>query len=220
MLPALQIPPPLDPSATPRLRSRKKAKTRLAIEDAALDLFAEQGYEDTTVDQIAARAEISKATFFRYFGAKGDVIFGAGDDRHQALQEAIAERPVSEDALTAVRMAVLRQWLPTVDPRRTVRQTRAARTSPVLRGLSLDLGVRWQTDVSDALARRQGLDSGDRSCRLAAAMAFAVLSNAVNLWMDNDCAVDLATVVDEGFDLLRELCGPPLPQPTGRSTTA
>ena len=210
MLPATRVLPRPEPAEPGRLRSQKKERTRLAIENAALDLFAEQGYEETTVDQIAARAEISKATFFRYFGSKGDVIFGGDEDRHHNLTQAIVERPASEDDLTAVRSAVEQRWLPTVDPQRTTRQTRAARTSPVLRGLSLDLSVRWQADVSEGLARRRGLPVPDRRCRLVAGVAFAVLSNAVNLWMDQEDARDLATIIDEGFDLVEELCGAPL----------
>ena len=206
VLPATQV-VASETSEPERLRSRKKERTRVAIEDAALDLFAQQGYEDTTVEQIAARAEVSKATFFRYFAAKGDVIFGADDDRHSDFQRAIIERPGSEDLLTAVRAAMREQWLPTVDPQRTARQTRAARTSPLLRGLSFDLSARWQMDVSEALARRQGIDVPDRRCRLVAWMAFAVLSNAVNLWVDASCAGDLAAAIDEGFDLLADVRG-------------
>jgi AcrR family transcriptional regulator len=210
VLPATQVLAQAESNESPHLRSLKKERTRLAIEDAALDLFAEQGYEDTTVDQIAARAETSKATFFRYFAAKGDVIFGADNDRHAGLMQAIVERPASEDELTAVRVAMQQEWLPTIDPQRTARQTRAARTSPMLRGLSLDLGVRWQADVSQALAQRRGLAEPARGCRLVAGVAFAVLSNAVNLWMDAGGVGDLATGIDEGFDLLRALCGAPL----------
>jgi AcrR family transcriptional regulator len=203
VLPTKQALPPAEPG---RLRLRKKQHTRRAIEDAALDLFVEQGYENTTVDQIAARAEVSKATFFRYFATKGEVIFGGDQDRHHDLHEAIVARPASESALTAVRSAMQQQWVPSLDPQRTVRQTRAARTSPVLRGLSHDLSMRWQADVSDALARRCGLDTPDRSCRLVAGLAFAVLSNAVNLWMDEGGRGDLGTTIDEGFELLNELC--------------
>jgi AcrR family transcriptional regulator len=189
-----------------RLRTRKKERTRVAIEDAALDLFAEQGYEDTTVDQIAARAEVSKATFFRYFASKGEVVFGGGEgDRHHDLKQAIIERPASEDAPTAVRSAMQQEWLPTLDPNRTARQTRAARTSPLLRGLSYDLSLRWQADVGEALAQRRGRDRPDRECRLVAAVAFLVLSDAVNTWVDAGCTGDLARAIDEGFDLLQGL---------------
>lgn len=189
-----------------QLRIRKKERTRLAIEDAALDLFAEHGFEETTVEQIAARAEVSKATFFRYFAAKSDVIFGVPAERHRELQRGIVERPADEDDLAAVRTAMRDRWLPTVDPGRTVRQTRAARTSPVLRGLSLDVGLRWQDDVSWAVAQRRDLDEPDRRCRLVAATAFTVLSNAVNVWMDRDGDGDLALVVDQGFELMRAVC--------------
>ena len=215
MLPATQVLPDVGPG---QLRFLKKQLTRLTIEDAALDLFAEQGYEDTTVDQIAARAGTSKATFFRYFAAKGDVIFGADDDRHRDLMQAIVERPASEDEMTAVRAAMQEAWLPTIDPLRTARQTRAARTSPMLRGLSLDLGVRWQVDVSRALAQRRGLVEPDRGCRLVAGVAFAVLSNAVNLWMDAGGVGDLTPSIDEGFELLRSLCSAPLKAGTRRTT--
>jgi AcrR family transcriptional regulator len=205
VLPATQLRPEAEAHEPNRLRARKKERTRIAIEDAALELFAEHGYEETTVEHIAARADISKATFFRYFGAKGDVVFGPPDDRHQALQEAIVERPASEDLVSAIRSAMREQWLPTVDPQRTMRQTRAARTSPVLQGLSHDLALRWQADVSRALARRRRLGTPSRGCQLVAAAAFTVLSNAVNLWIDANGEGDLTTLVDEGFDLLAGL---------------
>jgi len=205
VLPLTQA-PPQDGGVEPQgLRSRKKERTRLAIEDAALDLFVEQGYEATTVDQIAERAEVSKATFFRYFGTKGEVIFGGESDRHAHLQQAIIERPRSEDDLTAVRRAMQNGLAPTLDPERTARQTRAARTSPLLRGLSYDLAVRWQADISEALARRRGLDLPDQRCTLAAATAFAVLSNAVNHWLDEGGSGDLGTAIDRAFELFTEL---------------
>jgi AcrR family transcriptional regulator len=188
------------------LRSRKKERTRLAIEDAALELFAEEGYEATTVDQIAERAEVSKATFFRYFATKGEVIFGRERDQHLDLQEAIVGRPPSEADLTAVLCAIRERWVPTLDPDRTARQTRAARTSPVLRGLSFDLGLRLQLDISDAIARRRGLDVPDQRCRLVAGMAFAALSNGVNSWMDDGGSGDLGTAIDRAFELATELC--------------
>jgi AcrR family transcriptional regulator len=208
MLPATQVrardrgPDPV----AGELRGRKKQRTRRAIEDAALELFAERGYEETTVDQIATRAEVGRATFFRYFDSKSDVVFGGPDDRHRDLQRAILERPPSEGPLNAVRNAMREQWLPGIDRERTVRQTRAARTSPILRGLSLDLAQRWQHDVSEAVAERQRLDQPDRQCQLVAALAFTAMSNAVNLWMDQGGTDDLAAEIDEAFDLMCVVC--------------
>jgi AcrR family transcriptional regulator len=205
VFPTTQAPDGARAGARDGLRSRKKERTRRAIEDAALDLFAERGYEDTTVDEIAERAEVSKATFFRYFGTKGEVIFGDTGEQHEGLRRAIVERPSDEDDVTAVRRALQHDWTGTLDPDRTARQARAASTSPLLRGLSFDLGMKWQTAISRALAERHGLDVPDRRCWLVAGISFAALSNAVNSWMYLGATDDLAEAIDDAFALLGEI---------------
>jgi AcrR family transcriptional regulator len=192
------------------LRSRKKHKTLLAIQDAALELFAEQGFEKTTVEQIAERAEVSNATFFRYFKTKSDVVFGgAGDERLDwlpALKRAIVERPTGEDDVTAVSNAVLDRWVSLLEPTRVRRQFLAAETSPLLHGLSSDIAVRWQATIGDALAERHGLESPDQRCRVAAAMMLATFSETVGEWVHSDDGSALATAIEHGFALMAELC--------------
>jgi AcrR family transcriptional regulator len=187
------------------LRDRKKQKTRLAIQDAALELFVEQGFDATTVEQIAALAEVSTATFFRYFKTKGEVIFGDNGFRTKDLERSIVNRPASDDDLQAIRDAMRLEWIPSLDPIRVWRQTRAARTSALLRGLSADLGQSWQDVISRALAARHGLRTPDRQCDLTAAVALAVVSDAVNRWAQSDPPGDLAKAIDSGFALLSEL---------------
>ncbi len=194
------------PAPADGLRSRKKAQTRHAIADAALDLFAEQGYEATTVDEIAAHAEVSATTFFRYFRSKSDVILSDHGERLPALQQAIIERPRSENDLEAVRRAVQQEWIAAIDPRRTMRYTQAIATSPVLRGMSLDIGRTWQAAVTDALARRRGLDLPDDSCLLAATILLAAFGTAIESWLREGSHGELATAVDHGFDLMNGLC--------------
>jgi AcrR family transcriptional regulator len=192
------------------LRSLKKHKTRLAIQDAALELFAEQGFENTTVEQIAAHAEVSTATFFRYFRSKGDAVFGGeSDDRVEllpALARAIVERPHYEDDLTAIRRAVLSAWVPLLDPLRLRRHFLAAATSPLLVGLSTNLTVKWQTTISEALASRRGLAAPDHKCRIAAAMALAIVTETATAWVHNDIQGDLAEALDQGYELMSRLC--------------
>jgi AcrR family transcriptional regulator len=87
----------------PGLRERKKARTRAAIREHALRLFGEQGYQRTTVEQIAAAAEVSPSTFFRYFPTKEDLVLQ--DDMDTRMVEAFGRQPPSK-----------RSWRPTARP--------------------------------------------------------------------------------------------------------
>src|SRR5260370_38553843 len=86
------------------LRERKKAKTRAAIREHAVRLFREQGYHAPTVEQIAAAAEVSPSTFFRYFPTKEDVVLQ--DDMDTRMVEALERQPAGLGPLVAVRAAV------------------------------------------------------------------------------------------------------------------
>lgn len=78
------------------LRERKKQRTKQALVTAALNLFRVQGYDQTTIDQIAAAADVSRATFFSYFPTKEDVLFTGTDARTAAVLEVIADAPPEE----------------------------------------------------------------------------------------------------------------------------
>jgi len=85
------------------LRERKKARTRASIREHALRLFREQTYQGTTVEQIAAAAEVSPSTFFRYFPSKEDVVLQ--DDMDTRMIEALERQPAGLGPVTAVRTA-------------------------------------------------------------------------------------------------------------------
>jgi AcrR family transcriptional regulator len=187
-----------------RLRSRKKEKTRLAIHDAALELFIKQGFDATTVEQIAAQADVSTATFFRYFATKSEVIFSGHGYELPALYDAILGRPKDEDGLLAVRNAI-REWVPLLDTERVVHQLRVASSSARLVGFSIHLGMKWQSIISDALAERRGLRGPDTQSRLTAALAMAVFGNAANAWEQRGCRGQLGTAVERGFEEMLRL---------------
>lgn len=89
------------------LRERKKQQTRQALTDSAVRLFAEKGYDRTTIADIAAAANVSPRTFFSYFRAKEDVLFAGADQRMAAIAEAFdAVGPESASPMEAVRRLV------------------------------------------------------------------------------------------------------------------
>ena len=194
-----------EPLPTDGLRARKKLRTRLAIQDAALDLFAVKGYEATTVDEISARAEVSTTTFFAYFPSKGEVILHDQNLRLASLRQAIVESPSSESDLTAVRRAINEHWLADVDPGRTARKARAVASSHVLRGLTYDTSETWLRTIADALAQRRGLDEAGPGCWLTARVSLTLLNHGVEAWMLDGQRGEVAAAVDRAHDLMGAL---------------
>ena len=188
------------------LHERKKVKTRLAIEDAALALFEERGYEATTVDEIAARAEVSTTTFFRYFPTKADVLLGDHGAELPAIRQAIVDRPGPENDLVAIWQAIQAEWVSAVNSERTARKARIVSTSDLLTGLSYDSGQRWLAVLAEALAERNGLDPGDERCSLAARIGLGALASAVESWIAEGCNGYLGQRIDVSFDRMRETC--------------
>jgi AcrR family transcriptional regulator len=88
------------------LRERKKAATRIAIRDAAMRLFAERGFTRTTVDEIAAAADVSRATVFTYFPTKEEIVVGDASSAIERLATMLRERPGERSTV-----AIVRDWL-------------------------------------------------------------------------------------------------------------
>ena len=128
-------------SALMGLRERKKEQTRRAIEDAAFRLFAERGFQATTVADIADAADVAPRTFFAYFPSKEDVLFADFDETFEALAARLRGRPPGESTFDA-----LRDWITGLLPRpRGRRGPRGAPPSPVL-GVRLDRRPRAPPD--------------------------------------------------------------------------
>jgi len=127
-------------SPSPGLRERKKQKTRETIVTVALGLFAERGYEQTTVAEIAEAAEVSPRTIFAYFQSKEDILFWDLPDLQERLAKALRERPEGATALDALREFILGSLVPdesdmvrrcVVDQDETLRRNKRARWAPL-----------------------------------------------------------------------------------------
>lgn len=180
------------------LRERKKAQTRRTIQEEALRLFLSQGYEATTVEQIATAAGVSSMTFFRYFPTKESVV--ESDDYDPLIVRLIEQRPTEEDPLTALHRA-LGEGLAVVYA--TEREALLVRTRLILRTPALRARL-WENQhsterlLADALAAR--LDTEPTlSVRVIAAAALAALTTALTLWVDSDGSTDLPALVDQAF---------------------
>jgi AcrR family transcriptional regulator len=89
------------------LRERKKQQTREALTRAALELFVERGYDDTTLAEIAEAAGVSPRTIFAYFPGKEDILFSSLKTTLDAFARAVAERPAGTDTLSALRAFIV-----------------------------------------------------------------------------------------------------------------
>ncbi|MFE3453192.1 TetR family transcriptional regulator [Nonomuraea sp. NPDC059194] len=163
------------------LRERKKEKTRLAILDAALDLFLEQGYEATTVEQIAGSVDVSARTFFRYFTGKEHVVLWFHDNTEELLTEALADRPDDEPPFTSLLHALrtMMQGFKDATPEDTARFLKMQHLheiNPVLAGRSVARGVETERRLANEIARRQGVDpDSDQLPHLVVAYAMATV---------------------------------------------
>ncbi|HYQ69963.1 helix-turn-helix domain-containing protein [Actinophytocola sp.] len=136
------------------LRDRKRARTRQALVDAATELFARKGYDETTIADIAAAAEIGARTFFSYFGSKEELLFPEYDARVRAAVDAIATRGPDEgpaDVLLRALGEVHRTSEEMVGPLAVLRM-RMIQTVPAVRGRALQVQLAAQREIAKHLA--------------------------------------------------------------------
>ena len=169
--------PTSTPSAEPvlGLRERKKARTKASIQEHALRLFREQGYAETTVEQIAAAAEVSPSTFFRYFPAKEDTVLTDLMDRRTF--EVMIAAPAELSPLEALKYAVAEVFRDLSDEQLQLELVRndLIRSVPELRrGMIIEL-TRPRDLLAEAVARRLGRPTDDPDLRLYAAAIRGVL---------------------------------------------
>ncbi|MGL5816807.1 MAG: TetR family transcriptional regulator [Phycicoccus sp.] len=145
-------------SATGR-RARKRLVTRQSLVDAAVALFAEKGFDRVTVTEIADRADVDASTFFRHFGSKDAVLFTDWADLAEHIGPTLEARPAEEPLLEAFAGVILELSAERpFDPDMDLLRTRLITGSSSLRALSLVYRERLVDALTEAIARRLGVD--------------------------------------------------------------
>jgi AcrR family transcriptional regulator len=187
------------------LRERKRIRTRLMIQTEALRLFAEKGYAETTVEEIADAAAISPRTFFRYFPSKEDVVMWDEYDDPVAL-DLLEQRPADEP-LVETMLAVIRETLGGLhrhDPERLLARVQLMFTVPELRARFLDMQAQGVHDLAQLLRGKCEVAADDLSVQVVGSALFAAVSVALDRWQKDEGKSDPLALLDRATDALAE----------------
>ena len=169
-------------STTLGLRERKKLASMRRIQEVALDLFDERGFDDVTIEQIAEVAEVSPSSVYRYFGTKEQVVLWDEVDRRlfDAIEIELASHPPI-DAMRRAISGVMTQFFDAEDDL-AKRKTRYALEEPALRAALLELSDEFTQRVAEAVARASGQTPDELEPQVVAATLIAAMMTAARHW--------------------------------------
>lgn len=178
---------------------------RAELAAVAVGLFVEQGFDETTVDDIARAAGLTKRSFFRYFPTKEDAAFAGVDVLGEQVVEDLRDRPVDEHPWDGLHV-VLRRWEERI---RTdeLAVVRVIESSPALRARLHQKREQWRRRVADVLVECGELDAF--TADLLVNSAVAVLDTVVQHWMRT--GADRVALLDRGFAAVRPAPLPAVP---------
>jgi AcrR family transcriptional regulator len=184
------------------LRELKKQRTYEELQRVALELFAARGFDQVTIDDICADAEVSKTTFYRYFDSKEDALLGPAQQKLAEMGAALSQRPASESAIVAVRNAFLEVAAEYQTQRvQKLAVNRIVRATPSLAARNLEQQTAWENLLREFVAERDGADIPTLSHCVFAANVVASLRTAMDYWLNAGADSDLPAVVDEALRL-------------------
>lgn len=187
---------------TESLRDRKKERTKLALQTAAVKLFNEKGYAATSVDDIAAAADVSRRTFFRYFGSKEGVLFSEADESGERVRAALLRQPRHKSPLEAFGDAVVELSEEVEEEDQILAQQRVLTSSFELRSRAAEISRVWRRRLAETLAEREGRADATEADQLTAAIGIAVIQTVMEEWVLSDGKEPLADKFRSGFRLV------------------
>jgi len=176
------------------------------LREAALELYVAQGYEQTTVAEIAERAGVTARTFFRHFADKREVLFGGSEELQARMTAAVEAAPPEAGPLDAVAAALdAAAGMIGGDHQRSKRRQAVLMANPELRERELMKMARLGDTLATVLGRRGGIDDDD--ARLVAEAGIAAFRIGFERWVGGPRSADLAAVLEEAWGRLRGLVG-------------
>ena len=201
--------PVLEPPVS--LRERKKLATRRLLRRAALDLVAERGLSNVTVEDIAEAADVSPRTFFNYFASKEAVLFGGDPERAAELREGVVTEAPGKSVLEALGAVLARDSEAMADelrslggdPAEWLRRMKVARTDPHVRAAHAAQMAMLERALAEGVAARIGADQEtDPYPGILAAAAVSVVRACLTFWAGTGGATPLSQLIDRAFTAL------------------
>jgi AcrR family transcriptional regulator len=192
-------PEPKPADGLPDLRQRRRIRTKLMVQKEALRLFADKGYEQTTVDDIAHAAAISSRTFFRYFPAKEDVVLWDEYDE-QPLQDLWHLRP-GEDPIAQL-ILLIRDTMGDLyhrDPQLLLTRIKLSFSVPEIRARFFDQQATMIGPYLDQIGKAAGAGPDDLRLRVILSAFYAAVLVAVERWQRHDGREDLLRLFDDAI---------------------
>lgn len=191
-------------------RERKKQETRAALESAALRLFAEQGYERTTVEEIAEAADVAVRTFFRYFQSKQDALFGdVAHDISGRLRAHLSEQSADRPLVAAVAEAMREMGEGPDQEEQILVRMRLMEQLPELAGMYHMLFQRLHDEIAEYVAGRLKSSPTDLYPQILAAAAAGAIKAALVVFQASGGTRSLAALRDEAYAALTAGVGEP-----------
>jgi AcrR family transcriptional regulator len=188
----------------PGLRQRKRQQTRERLTRAAMELFRDRGFEATTLDDIAAAANISRRSFFHYFASKEDVVFAWQEGSTAALIAAVAARPAGEFLLVAAENAIA-AMIRRLEPGEAIAIAKLRRDNPALQARDQVKYEKLERALAEALARRAGDKTERLQARLIAMIATGAMRIGSELWAAEGAREKPEALVKRTFAAIRAI---------------
>jgi AcrR family transcriptional regulator len=196
------------------LRDARKRRTKRALRDAALKLFAAKGYDTTTTEEIAERAGVSARTFFRYFPTKESVLFEGEGAWFEAFGAEYCRHQSDVSDIDAI-CATLTKLSPGIVHRRAALRLYelSVASSSTLRGLKQQSQELYMATLANAMAQRRNQAAPDETCMLQASVVVLLHERTIHRWLAGPAGGDLNDIIADEIAILAAAFGGPQVKP-------